>query len=258
MTRSLDEIVPPLSARSMILSVLLGSTPPSMAAHQLVAVGAHFGVAASSVRVALSRMVAGGELDSTNSTYTLSTQHMMRQRSTEARISPRRRAYTGMWRTVVLLGTGRSAADRAQTRTMLTEARYAELREGVWMRPDNLVDEPPAITAEHTTMLAMPVDDRALAGMLWNLDVWAAEAREVLELLRSSPDHMVQLRAAAAAVRLLESDPALPDELRPERYPADELRWAYEDFRRDLTTTYIESLRPQNGAEVLSTQEETP
>ncbi|WP_217132983.1 PaaX domain-containing protein, C- domain protein [Leucobacter chinensis] len=258
MARSLDEIVPPLSARSMILSVLLGSTPPSMAAHQLVAVGAHFGVAASSVRVALSRMVASGELDSTNSTYTLSPQHMLRQRTTEARISPRRLAYTGMWRTVVLLGPGRAAADRAQTRAMLTEARYAELREGVWMRPDNLANEVPLITAEHTTMLAMPADDRALARMLWNTEVWAAEAREVLNLMRQSTDHMVQLRAAAAAVRLLELDPALPDELTPERYPADELRWAYEDFRRDLTTTYIESLRPERGAEMLATQEETP
>ena len=52
----------PFNARSLVLSVLLGLDPPVLPARSLVAVGELFGIAAGTMRTALSRMVAAGEL----------------------------------------------------------------------------------------------------------------------------------------------------------------------------------------------------
>ena len=55
-----------------MLSALLGSHPPQLAARHLVRIGALFGIAEGTVRVALSRMVAAGDLVQSSGRYTLS------------------------------------------------------------------------------------------------------------------------------------------------------------------------------------------
>lgn len=242
MARVLDEIVPPLSARSVALSVLLGANPPQLPAAGLVSLGQYFGVAETTMRVALSRMVSAGDLNVEAGVYSLADRHMRRQEITEARIAPRRRPYVGIWRTVIITAVGRPANERTATRATLTAAKFAELREGAWMRPDNLADtQLTELATQHVALSAMPDNDLALSRSLWDLPGWAAEARHVLEILRGGAEPMVELRAAAAAVRLLADDPVLPEELLPEGWPADELRRAYQDFRRDLATTQIAS-----------------
>src|SRR5438105_14110135 len=52
----------PLSARSVVASVLLGTHPPRLSAAALVELCGRFGIAGGTTRVALSRMVAAGEL----------------------------------------------------------------------------------------------------------------------------------------------------------------------------------------------------
>ncbi|MFC7583725.1 hypothetical protein ACFQYP_08080 [Nonomuraea antimicrobica] len=68
-----------LSARSAVLSALLGSHPPRLSARHLVRIGALFGIAEGTVRVALSRMVATGDLLQSGGRYTLSERLVERQ-----------------------------------------------------------------------------------------------------------------------------------------------------------------------------------
>lgn len=234
----------PLSARSVALSMLLGSRPPVLAARDLVRLGEHFGIAPATMRVSLSRMAAGGDVVVTDATYTLAQRHLERQRRTEERLAPRRRGYRGVWHLAVVVEVGRSAADRAALRAVMDEQRFAELREGVWMRPDNLLGAPPAHPHLRVFTTA-PDDDRRLCGELWPLAAWADRADALRRVMTStSVTPMTRLTAAAAAVRHLLTDPALPDELAPERWPADELRSTYAEYRRDLGALLTDATDP--------------
>ncbi|MDJ0105187.1 MULTISPECIES: PaaX family transcriptional regulator C-terminal domain-containing protein [Rhodococcus] len=241
--RTLDELMPALSARSVALSLMLGSRPPKLTARDLVSLGSLFGVTSSTMRVALSRMTAAGDLVTEDGAYVLADHHLERQASTDRQAGTRRRPYDGMWRMAVVTDRGRNAETRAALRESLTWARLAELREGVWLRPDNLADLNLSEFTELETFETIPEDDRNLSRRLWDLDVWAAEARLLLETLTSPREPIEHLTAAAASVRHLRSDPALPDELLPERWPGNELRWACEDFRTELTATHLSVCR---------------
>ena len=69
----------PLTARSVIASTLLGTTPPRLPGRLLVRAGALFGLAEGTVRTALSRMVAAGELTADDGTYALAGPLLARQ-----------------------------------------------------------------------------------------------------------------------------------------------------------------------------------
>lgn len=88
-----------LSARSAVLSALLGSHPPRLPARHLVRIGALFGIAEGTVRVALSRMVAAGDLLQAGGQYTLSQRLVERQaRQDESRDRTRGRGTArGRW-----------------------------------------------------------------------------------------------------------------------------------------------------------------
>ncbi len=246
----------PLSARSVALSLLLGARPPRMSGRDLTGLGETFGVSTATMRVALSRMVSAGDLEVEDGTYTLSPRHVQRQRLTEALAHPRLRPYDGMWRMLVVVDRGRSAAERSTLRSELARARYGELREGVWLRPDNLestlggdgrVDPEFGSTVESFT--TTPSGDRGLTRRLWDLDAWASTAHELLATLDREGPPIVRLTAAASAVRHLCTDPALPEELVPEHWPADRLRWAYEDYRDELSTRYLTDDVPMAGTD---------
>lgn len=232
---------PRLSARSVLLSLLLGSGPEGMTAAQLVTAGGALGIAEQTVRVALSRMVAVGDLRRADAAHTLAPRLRERQRRQEAAIHPRARSWTGDWTTVVVVATGRSAADRADLRATLLGLRMAELREGVWLRPDNLPEPEddgldPAVVRRLTTR---PADAAALAGELWDLAGWARTADELLGLAAAAPEPGDRLAVMAAVVRHLLADPMLPDELLPTVWPGDRLRIAYERYRHELTTGFF-------------------
>ncbi|WP_425569916.1 PaaX domain-containing protein, C- domain protein [Rhodococcus olei] len=230
-TRTLDELAPPMTARSVVLSLLLGTRPARLPGREITRTGELFGIAPSTMRAALSRMVAAGDLVATDSMYLLGARHREPQAVQEALVNPRRLPFAGRWHMVVVVVTGRDAAARGALRTTLAEHRYAELREGVWLRPDNLAgpDLPPLDEVHRFT--TVPDDPGVLMRRLWDLDTWAAEARLILDALTVPGQSKERFMAAAAAVRHLRTDPALPDELRPGGWPADELRWAYDDYR---------------------------
>jgi len=237
-----------VSARSTVLSVLLGAHPPELPARELVAAAGLVGVSEATVRVALSRMVSAGDLLRDGTSYRLAARLVERQRRQDAAVEPATKAWRGDWELMVVTASGRSAADRAGLRARLAGLRLAELREGVWMRPDNLRRPWPAELDDVVRRLEVrPVGEpRALAHELWDLAGWASHGRSLLDLLGRTGDPARRFAAIAASVRHLVSDPVLPAELLPAGWPGAELRDAYDDYRRWLMAmrpTLTEAIR---------------
>src|SRR5579864_6580111 len=88
---------PPLSARSVIASLLLGMRPPRLAGQRLVRATERFGFTENATRVALSRMVGAGELDLEEGTYALRGALLDRKRQQEAGRRPVVRSWDGTW-----------------------------------------------------------------------------------------------------------------------------------------------------------------
>ncbi|MGH3648855.1 MAG: PaaX family transcriptional regulator C-terminal domain-containing protein [Micromonosporaceae bacterium] len=231
-----EPLLRPVSARSALLSMLLGAHPPTLPGRELIAAVGLVGVAEPTARVALSRMVAAGDVTRDDGRYTLSDRLLARQRRQDAAVVAATRPWHGDWELVVVTATGRSAADRAALRTELTGLRMAELREGVWMRPDNLTRPWPdgrTEVARHLTV--RPVEHPVgLARELWELNRWATHGRSLLELLDSTDDPATRFAAIAMSVRHLLTDPVLPAELLPPDWPGTRLRTAYAEYRRWL------------------------
>lgn len=237
----------PLPARSVLASVLLGTDPPWLPTPLLVRTTALFGISEGATRTALSRMVSAGEAVGEDGGYRLAGRLVDRQ----ARQAASRRAETlpwdGRWElATVERDTARAAADRAALREALTALRLAELREGLWGRPDNL---PPDRGGEAATVAQrwcrwwrgarpQPVPD---ADQLWDLAGWAttstalrdqmAELVETLEVgdpVALAPGFVT----SAAVLRHLQADPLLPDPLLPADWPGDVLRADYDRYDR--------------------------
>ena len=147
MTATRDDLgLRPLTARSVVASTLLGMRPPELTPQLLVRSGELFGISGGSTRTALSRMVAAGELEAVDGRYRLAGHLLERQARQDASRHPRlRAAWDRTWRTAVVVAGRRPAAERAALRAAMARARYGELREGVWLRPDNLVEPAPRV-----------------------------------------------------------------------------------------------------------------
>jgi phenylacetic acid degradation operon negative regulatory protein len=220
-----------LSARSAVLSALLGSHPPSLPARRLVRVGALFGIAEGTVRVALSRMVGAGDLIQSGGLYTLSERLVERQARQDESRAPHVRPWDGTWEIAVVTAERRAPADRAAFRHAMTALRLAELREGTWMRPANLLRAwPEAVAAQCTLIDGRPHRDPT--PLLWDLEGWAAGARELETALDRADGLAEGFLVSAAVLRHLLADPLLPPELLPPGWPGGELRARYDDFDR--------------------------
>ncbi|MFI7131762.1 PaaX family transcriptional regulator C-terminal domain-containing protein [Nonomuraea sp. NPDC050153] len=231
-----------LSARSAVLSALLGSHPPRLPARHLVRIGALFGIAEGTVRVALSRMVAAGDLLQDDRFYTLSERLVERQARQDESRDPHTRPWDGTWEVAVVTAERRAPADRAAFRATMTALRLAELREGTWMRPANLVRAwPEAVTAQCTLIDGRPHADPT--ALLWDLDGWAAEAHRLERSLERAGGLAEGFLVSAAVLRHLLADPLLPDELLPAGWPGAELRARYDDFDRHYREVLYRHLR---------------
>ena len=228
--------VAPLPARSVVLSLLLGSHPDRMSAAELVRAGEHFGIPASTTRVALTRAVAAGDLRRAEGDYVLGERLARRQRHQDEAVLDAETAWDGTWEMAVVVVAGRSGPERAALRERLASYRLAELREGVWTRPANL-GRPRAYADDVvlSTFLATPDEDPVtLAAGLWDLRAWAAEGRLLLDALASTREPAPRLAVAAQVVRHLTADPLLPRDLLPAGWPAGELRTAYSRYQGEL------------------------
>lgn len=244
------------SARSLVLSLLLGMERPRMRGADLVRWCRRFGIPEGTVRVALSRMVDRGELAAANGTYELVGRVRARQSDQEFSVRPARRDWDGSWALVVAREGARAAPERAALRDAMRVLRYAGMRDGVWTRPANL-DE--AVAPDAAAVVAQQCDrwtahpseeSRALAARLFAPDAWAAVAHEHLAALSVHVDGGIDERdladaflAGATALRHLRQDPVLPAALVAPDHPADALRLAYRSFQEQFAIAVAEWFR---------------
>jgi len=224
-----------MTARSVVLSVLLGAHPAWATASELIRLTADFDIKEPTVRVALTRMVSAGDLVRSEDGYRLSDRLLVRQRRQDDAINPRICTWDGTWKTLVITSIGTDARTRAALRTTLQHNRFGELREGVWLRPDNLDSPLPDDVLNRGRELRSHDDDPAgLAGLLWDLTAWAEVGHALLDEMGSAADVPGRFVTAAAMVRHLLTDPVLPAELLPENWPGRALRDAYNEFAAEL------------------------
>ena len=227
--------VRPLSARSIVLSLLLAVHPPELTAAQLVALGEVFDVPESTLRAALTRLVAAGDLERTDGVHRIGERLRARQRFQDAALDPPYRSWDGTWEIVVVVAAGRAASDRAAFRLEMEQLRLAELREGVWTRPANLDRPLPDWSADLAVVATSnPSDVRALVGRLWDLDSWTRTGDALLAALAEDLSPADRLGVAAALVRHLRTDPALPPSLRPKTWNGPALATAYAAYQAEL------------------------
>jgi phenylacetic acid degradation operon negative regulatory protein len=244
----------PLTARSVIASTLLGTTPPRATSARLVRSCSLFGFHENAARVALSRMVAAGELAAADGSYELIGH--LRARQVRQLRSRRGEAQTTAWDTTwclaVVGGEARSAADRVELRRTLRLLRFAEWREGVWIRPAYNLDSV-ASTADCTFVPgAQPPDPVGLARSLFALAQWKTDARALMKdmaplqrrLARADKTSLTDAFVLNASVlRHLQADPLLPTELLPPTWPGASLRARYEAFDAVFVELWQATLR---------------
>ncbi|ORB66760.1 PaaX family transcriptional regulator C-terminal domain-containing protein [Mycolicibacterium tusciae] len=224
-----------MTARSVVLSVLLGAHPAWATASELIRLTADFDIKEPTVRVALTRMVSAGDLVRSEDGYRLSDRLLVRQRRQDDAINPALRTWDGTWTTLVITRVGTDARTRAVLRNTLQNNRFGELREGVWLRPDNLDTVLPAEVLQKGRELRCRDDDPVeLAARLWDLPGWARIGHELLGEMNAAADVPGRFVVAAAMVRHLLTDPVLPPELLPDGWPGAALRDAYHEFAAEL------------------------
>lgn len=220
-----------MTARSVVLSVLLGAHPAWATTAELLRLTADFDIRESTLRVALTRMVAAGDLVRSQDGYRLSDRLLARQRRQDDALDPPTRTWDGTWTMVVVTAVGADARTRAALRTALSHNRFGELREGVWLRPDNLdVSVPEQVPGMARVLTVRDQDDAGLAAGLWDLPGWAAAGQRLLSEMELAADVPGRFAIAAAMVRHLLTDPVLPAALLPADWPGQRLRDGYADF----------------------------
>jgi phenylacetic acid degradation operon negative regulatory protein len=242
---SLDRNTRPLTARSVLASVLLGTDPPWLPTTQLVRTAGLFGIAEGSARTALSRMVGAGEAVAEDGGYRLAGRLVTRQVRQTASRRAETRSWDGTWELVTVEGEGaRAPADRAALRDALGALRLAELREGAWTRPDNLLPDraPDALAVAEQWCRwwqgASPTPPPE-ATDLWDLHGWSAVAdglrgdmADLLPTLEAGdPAGLADgFVTSAAVLRHLQADPLLPPALLPDGWPGAALRREYDAY----------------------------
>jgi phenylacetic acid degradation operon negative regulatory protein len=227
--------MPNMTARSVVLSVLLGAHPAWARSSELVRLTADFGIKETTLRVALTRMVGAGDLIRSADGYRLSDRLLARQRRQDDAMRPRTRAWHGEWLVLIVTTVGTDARTRAALRNTMRNKRFGELREGVWMRPDNLAPELDPDVASRVRILKARDDAPAeLARELWDLPGWADTGHRLLGEMAAASDIPGRFVVAASMVRHLLTDPMLPAELLPADWPGAALRGAYHDFATEL------------------------
>ena len=256
-----------LSARSVVASTLLGCSPPELPVRTIVRCGQLFGISGSTIRTAISRMVADGTLtlDAHRSVYrvagALADRHARQAESRTQDPGP----WDGTWVLAVVTATDRDARRRADLRRAAATLRLAEVRAGVWLRPDNLAADRHPAARHHLDdqcewFTTTPREDpTALAAQLWDLAAWSSTATSLTATLdghldtleRDGPAALADGFVLAAAVeRHLLADPLLPAPLLPPGWPGADLRAAYDAYDRAYTRQWRHWFRTEANRSV--------
>jgi phenylacetic acid degradation operon negative regulatory protein len=215
----------PLNARSIVLSVLLGTHPPQMPVGRILEFTTLFELADGTVRTALSRMVAAGDLVNDSGIYRLAGRLVERQAQQDAGRHDPPSQWDGTWWTVAVVSDRRTMTERREFRTRATGSRLGELRPDLWLRPANIAiatDLPDVVITRGPLITGSP---RELVARLWDL----GDLRHRCEIHRNALERAaVQLQtgvdraladafvALAGAQQFLRVEPQLPTELAPD------------------------------------------
>jgi phenylacetic acid degradation operon negative regulatory protein len=245
----------PLPPRSLIASLLLRTQPPRMRGARLVQWCELFGIAEGTTRVALSRMVDRGELRARAGVYELAGRVSGRRDAQDWSLDPVLARWDGGWKIAAVTPRPRDASERTALRDAMRRMRYAELREGMWTRPDNLprasapVESWRVVEAQCSFWSGRPDDNPAVvAEALFAIGSWAERAHVLTDRLREATDTLkgpddgslaYGFVTGAAAVAHVRSDPLLPPDLGSGAAAGDELRRAY----RRYETAFSRALR---------------
>lgn len=248
----------PLTARSVVASVLLGVDPPSLPANALVRSGELFGMRPGATRTALSRMAAAGEVEADDGHYRLVGPLAQRHRRQQAARTIPDTPWDGAWELAIVRPGRRPADDRASLRDAARRRNLAEIREGCWARPANLDPErePDAAAriADACHLLVAHPDDPDDLVAAFHPSSWADDARALIGELQATISPLLArdesalgstFVTAAAVLRHLVADPVLPDRLQPAGWPAAELRRTYAAFQDAFSSTWREWYRRQ-------------
>jgi len=227
--------VRPFNARSLVLSVLLGLPAPRLPGPSLLRLAEPFGIAPGTMRTALSRMVAQGELAADGGSYELLGRLLERKEAQDIGRRPPDDNWDGSWWIVAVTMPNRPITERREFRARMVNARMGELRPDTWLRPANLL-RPHVDRAAAVVHGPLSGDDPVeLVNRLWNLPAIASRCRFLRsEMDRSQHDLPIAMRTAAAVVRFLREEPLLPLSVTPPDWPVDELRERYREFDRQL------------------------
>lgn len=220
-----------------------------------------FGISDGAARTCLWRMVCNGELTSDDGSYALAG-HLLdrRQRVDEAsRIGDAAGPeWNGTWELAAVSLGRRSAGERLELRKAAVALHLAELREGVWLRPDNLDPQrfpaARAVLERQCTHFHGAVTDIASAKVrsLFCLDQWALDAAALIEAMDaalmagqrddSTETFTYEFTLLVAVVRHLQLDPVLPVEIVGDHWPGHSLRVSHarfdDAFKRRLDTAF--------------------
>ncbi len=216
-----------------------------------------FGISRGAARTALSRLVAAGDLRTEGGRYELQGGLLHRQRSQDAGREARVRPWDGRWATLIAPAKGRSAADRSTEREALAAAHFAQLRDGLWVRPDNLDAHPglAPLTAAGWLGGRTEFDVLPPVAELWPLGQWRQQAEGLRSILAELTPRLEEgdqsdlargFVVAAGTLRLFRADPLLPQELLPDAWPGAEVRAHYDRFDtayRDVLQGFLRSQR---------------
>lgn len=248
----------PLTARSLLVSMLLGTHPPRLPVRVLVAAAELFAITEGTARTALSRMAAAGEVTTKDGWYELGSGLVERQRTQDVGRSAPLLDWDRGWSLRLVTADRRPATERSASRARLVESRFAELRQGVWARPHNLPSDSfaPSLPGDHWLSGQIVFETPPDVKELWPLDSWATQATGLAEAITAltpaleDGDESVLPRGfvvAAATLRLFRSDPLLPAALLPDDWPGAGLRSQYDRFDaayRQLLRDFFRRSRP--------------
>jgi phenylacetic acid degradation operon negative regulatory protein len=251
----------PLNARSIVLSVLLGSHPPQMPVGRILEFTTLFELADGTVRTALSRMVAAGDLVNDDGIYRLAGRLVERQTQQDAGRNDPPSEWDGSWWTVAVVSDRRTMAERREFRNRATGARLGELRPDLWLRPANIAiatDLPDVVITRGPLITG---NARELVARLWDL----GELRHRSEIHRDALDGTaIRLEtgadsaladafvALAGAQQFLRVEPQLPTELAPD-LAGTTLRSRYAEVVAEFQSQLAEFFR--RGSARVSTDE---
>lgn len=229
--------LPRLTARGVILSLLVSNHPARPTSAQIVRAAGAFGINESAARVALTRLVSGGDLTRTREGFQLSEPLRERRQRVLHEVEQATRPWKGDWEIVVVVGSGRDPGERASLRARLSRLRLGELREGVWLRPANLTRPLDLQDAPVEVMGGEPGRDPGeFLASLWDLPGWEAESGRLLALMDVAEGSVERFTVATAIVRHLLKDPVLPPELRPDPWSADRVHTMWQVYQQEFVS----------------------